>query len=194
MRLPSALFFFLFLRGCTFSASNMRPREATGPRVRIMSRLTFQFKQFRDSQPQNSQRLFKCISLKDNHHNGSETDLSLQGIQCMCVCGARCVVYNLVCDILFGYSHSLTTQSLCIVQGDETLNCGVFYCCNASPLCKSPVKHQSCILVFFFWPLGCKHPTYYHIIFYRLSRIARERVKRKSLGRRISISSVFLSK
>lgn len=75
--------FFLFLR-CTFSASNTSWREGRVQRERIMSRLTFQFQQFRENR-----RMAKSVSLKDNHHNEPVTDLLLlPTCGCVFMCGA----------------------------------------------------------------------------------------------------------
>lgn len=75
--------FFLFFLCCTFSARNMSRREGRVWRERIMSRLTFQFQQFRENR-----RAAKSVSLKDNHHNEPVTDLLLLPT-CGCVCVAR---------------------------------------------------------------------------------------------------------
>lgn len=59
-------------------------REGRAQRERIMSRLTFQFQQFRENR-----RMAKSVSLKDNHHNEPVTDLLLlPTCGCVFMCGA----------------------------------------------------------------------------------------------------------
>lgn len=56
-------FSFFFLQDCTFSVRNMRPREGTVERKNnVPAHLSV------PPEPQR-QKLLKCISLKDNHHN-----------------------------------------------------------------------------------------------------------------------------